>query len=161
VSGHHPEKAHSPRAPSGSYWLVATFLLLWGLAYAWLVLNTFVLASAEDIRSLVENGVILPEYADYIQRLPSWVIAITAVTAVTRLGGAFALLLRHRWAVPLYAISMACVCVIFLRGFVFANVTSVIRPSQIAVEALFFSLSVFALWFSVHAKRSPARTGMR
>ncbi len=134
--------------PPPWYWPVAGFLFLWGLAYAWLTLFSFVLADPDDWAELVAAGRVLPEYVEYIGRIPGWVIATTAVAAITRLGGAIGLLLRRSWAAPVYALSLVCVFVIMFRGFVLADVATVIRTSQIWVEALFMALSLFAAWFA-------------
>lgn len=138
--------------PTIWFWVISAALLSWGLAYAFLVLFTFVLSSPEDWAELAANGVIRQEYADYIARIPLWVIAMTVIVAVTRLLGAICLLLRRSWALPLYAASMILVFVIMYRGFVLANVASVIRNSQIGVEILFIALSIFAVWFARRAK---------
>jgi hypothetical protein len=138
--------------PSVGYWVVSSTLLLWGLAYAFLVIFTFVLSSTEDWAELVASGVIRQEYADYIARIPAWVIAVTEIVAVTRLLGAVALLFRRSWAFPVYVASMILVFIIMYRGFVLANVASVIRSSQVGVEILFIALSIFAVWFAHRAK---------
>lgn len=138
--------------PPSWYWAIAGFLFLWGSAYAWLTLFSFVLADASDWANLVEEGRILPEYVEYIGRIPNWIIATTAVAALARLGGAIGLLVRRSWAAWLYAISLVCVVVIMFRGFVLADVASVIRTSQIWVEALFMALSIFAAWFAFRMK---------
>ena len=138
--------------PTVWYWTISTALLFWGSAYAFLVMFTFVLSSPEDWAELVASGVIRQEYADYIARIPSWVITTTVVVAVTRLLGAAGLLLRRSWALPIYAASMILVFVIMYRGFVLANVASVIRRSQVGVEILFIGLSIFAVWFAWRAK---------
>ena len=139
--------------PEWWFWTVAGILLLWGLAYTWLTFFSFVLADADDWAAMVEKGRILPEYVEYIARIPPWVIGLTAITAVTRLGGAIGLVLCQRWSVWAYAVSLVCVVVIMFRGFVLADVASVIRTSQIWVEAVFMSLSIFALWFAIRMVR--------
>ena len=135
-----------------AYWSIVAFLLVWGIAYAGLSFFSFVLATPQDWARMVEKGRILPEYVDYIARIPNWVIATTAIAAFTRLFGAVALVLRKTWAVSMYSISLACVVVIMFRGFVLADVASVIRTSQVWVEALFMGLSIFAVWFSLRCK---------
>jgi len=138
--------------PPTYYWVISAVLFIWGAAYAWLALFSFALATPDDWANMIANDRILPEYADYIARIPAWVVAITAIAAFTRLFGALCLLFRRSWAVLLYSISLACVVVIMFRGFVFADVASVIRDSQIGVEALFMALSIFAVWFSRKAR---------
>lgn len=140
--------------PEWWYWLIAGFLLLWGLAYAGLSLFSFVFADSDDWAAMVRNGRILPEYVDYIARIPGWVIALTFLAAATRLGGAIGLLLCARWSVWVYGLSLVCVVIIMFRGFALADVASVIRTSQIWVEALFMGLSIFAVWFAQRMVRA-------
>jgi hypothetical protein len=111
----------------------------------------YLFAGEEHWAGLVAEGRILPEYADYIARIPQWVTLVTLCAAITRLTGAIGLVLRRRWSSILYGISLACVVVIMFRGFVLADAVSVIRPSQVWVEALFLGLSLFALGFSLRA----------
>ncbi len=131
-----------------SYWLISGFLLLWGLAYGGLVVFTFALATPEHFQALVEEGRIRAEYAQYIAQIPLWAIIATLLVAITRLAGGCALFLRRRWAVPCYAVSLVVVVTLMFRAFVFADVAAVIRPSQIALEAGFLALSVFAPWWA-------------
>ncbi|MEM1231858.1 MAG: hypothetical protein AAGI15_15050 [Pseudomonadota bacterium] len=130
------------------YWLISGFLFLWGLAYAALVIFTFGLATPEHWQGLVQEGRIRAEYAQYIAQIPTWAIIATLLAAITRLAGGCALLLRRRWAAPCYAVSLLLVATLMFRAFVFADVTEVIRPSQIALEAGFLALSVFAPWWA-------------
>lgn len=138
----------------GFHWLVTGFLLLWGLAYAGLVVFTFGLSTPEHWAALVVEGRITAAYADYIARIPGWVVVITAVAALTRLLGAIALLLRSARALHLYAVSLALVVVIMFRGFVLADVASVIQSSQVALEIAFLLISVFAVWYARKQTRS-------
>lgn len=139
---------------SGSHWLVTGILLVWGLAYAGLVVFTFGLSTPEHWAALVAEGRITAAYADYIAAIPGWVVAITAIAALTRLLGAIALLLRSARALHFYAVSLALVVVIMFRGFVLADVASVIRSSQVLLEFVFLLISVFAVWYARNQTRS-------
>ncbi len=141
----------APDSPGRVYWLVSSALLLWSLAYAWLVINTFFVATPEYFEALVTAGTILPGYSDYVQHLPSWVIAITCLKAATRVAGAAALMLRSRQAFTFFAWSLVIVLVIFTRGFLFEGVASVERPVQLFLELFFFAMSIFAVWYAARA----------
>ena len=130
------------------YWCIAGFLFLWGAAYAGLVVFSFFVATPEHWASLVSQGRIKPEYATYISEIPGWVILITVFAALTRLLGGAALLIQKAWALPLYGVSLCLVIVIMFRGFVLADVASVIRGSQIVLEFAFLMISVFAVWYA-------------
>lgn len=84
----------------------------------------------------------------YIGEIPTWVIGITLVAALSRLFGGVALLMHNSWALPSYGVSFILVVIIMFRGFVLADVASVIRGSQIALEIAFLALSGFAVWCS-------------
>lgn len=140
--------------PKWWFWIIAGILLLWAVAYAWLTFFSFVLADAGDWSAMVDKGYILPEYVDYIGRIPFWAVGLTAIAAVTRLAGAAGLVLRKRWSTWAYGLSLFCVIIIMFRGFVLADITSVIRTSQIWVEALFMGLSLFAYGFSLRMSKS-------
>jgi hypothetical protein len=131
-----------------SHWLVTGFLLLWGIAYAGLVFFTFGISTPDHWAALVSEGRITAGYAGYISEIPGWVVVITVIAALTRLFGAICLLLRKHWALLLYGVSLCCVSVIMIRGFVLADVASVIRGSQIVLEFVFLLISVFAVWYA-------------
>ena len=145
-------------SPDWWFWLVAACLFVWGLAYAGLSLFSFVFADSRDWAAMIREGRILPEYVDYISRIPGWVIGLTFLAAATRLGGALGLLLCARWSVWAYGLSLCCVVIIMFRGFVLADVLSVIRTSQVWVEALFMALSIFAFWFALRMSRAGVLT---
>ncbi|MFK8015692.1 MAG: hypothetical protein AB8G17_09660 [Gammaproteobacteria bacterium] len=79
---------------------------------------------------------------------------MTVLAALTRLGGAIALMAQHALALPIYSASLAVVALLMFRGFALADVASVIRPSQVALEAAFFALSVLAVWFAFAGTRN-------
>lgn len=137
--------------PGKFHWFLAWAMLLWGLGYAALVAEAFFLFKPEDFDRLVTAGMILPGYSDYVQHLPPWVIAVSLFKAATRIGGAIGLLLRKSWAITMYLLSLASVCIIFFRGFLRENIASVESSSQISFEAVFFVLSLFVVVYSVRA----------
>ncbi len=132
------------------HWLVTLLLFTWGAAYVALVAFSFFVASPADWSSLVSEGRITAEYAQYIWQIPGWVIAFSCAAAATRFIGAVALVLRSAWAYPVYVVSLVLVVVIMFRGFVLAGVARVISPDQIALEIIFLGLSVFAAVYAYH-----------
>ena len=135
------------------HWLITVFLLLWGCAYAGLVTFSFFLASPEHWSRLVSEGRISAEYASYIAEIPTWVIVITCAAALTRLLGAVALVCFNVLAGPLCGLSLLLVAVIMFRGFVLAEVATVISKDQIVLEIVFLLLSVLALLYSFYARQ--------
>jgi hypothetical protein len=135
--------------PTRSYWVVSTLLLLWALGYAALIAEAFFVFRPEDFDRLVNAGMILPGYSDYVHELPHWIVALSIFKAVTRLAGSISLLLRRRWAVSMYSLSLAISCLIFFRGFLLDHRADFEAPAQIGFDVLFFILSVYALYFAL------------
>ena len=131
-----------------SYWIFSVFLFVWGLAYAGLVIFTFVVSTPSHWQSLIAEGRITAQYAEYIANIPTWVVLTTFLAATSRLLGGFGLLAQKAWAFPAYAVSLLLVLILMFRGFVLADVASVIRTSQIWLEAGFLLLSVAAVWWA-------------
>lgn len=138
-------------SPPRSYWVISGLLLLVGIGYAALVAEAFFLFTPDDFDRLVTVGAILPGYSDYVQHLPSWIVALSVCKAVARILGGIGLLLRKSWAITMYIVSFSASCVIFFRGFLLEGVASVERPSQVGLEAFFFALSIYAVWFAVRS----------
>ena len=130
------------------FWCISLFLLLWALAYLGLVTFTVFNATLDHKAALVSEGRIKAEYAAYISEIPQWAIWTTVVAALTRLFGGVALLMHKSLAFPLYGISIFLVAVIMFRGFVLADVASVIRGSQVVLEIGLLLISIFAVWFA-------------
>ena len=133
--------------PSISFWVVSIALLLWGLGGASIYVAYFV-ETPQEFALTAEAAENRQAYADYISNIPAWAIAVGIIAAATRLFGAIALLMRRDWALPLYSISVLFFLVALFRAFVLANVASVMSASHIAVEFVFLTLSIFAVWFT-------------
>jgi len=137
--------------PTVGYWIIAFILLLWGVGYVVLIAEAFFIMRPQDFDRLVNAGMILPGYDDYVQHLPQWIVLLTLFKGFTRLAGAVALLLRRRWAVTLYSMSLLTSCLIFFRGFVLDSRATFEGPAQIGLDVVFFFLSVYAAYFAIAA----------
>ncbi|WOJ94690.1 hypothetical protein R0135_05860 [Congregibacter variabilis] len=137
---------------SRRYWLASGLLLLWGLGYALLIAEALYIMRPSDFDRLVNAGMILPGYGDYVQQLPPWIVGLTLFKASSRILGAIGLLLRKRWAVTMYGLSLAVSCLIFFRGFLLDNRGAYEAPGLIGLDVLFFCVSVYALYFAAVAR---------
>lgn len=136
------------------FWLISGFLFFWGVAYGGLVIFTVFIATPDHWATLVSEGRIKAEYVVYIGEIPVWAIGVTLIAALTRFCGGVALLMRSNFAFPLYGFSLFLVIVIMFRGFVLADVTSVIRQSQVILEFGFILISGFAVWYAHTSARN-------
>ncbi len=133
--------------PSVSFWVISVALMLWGLAGASIYVAYF-FETPEEFAQTAETAANRQAYADYVSNIPYWAIAIGIIAAATRLFGAIGLLLRRAWALPLYIVSVVFFLCALFRGFVLANVSSVMSGPHIVVEIVFLALSIFGIWFA-------------
>lgn len=119
---------------------------------------TFVLASPEQLASIVEDRNHKDAYADYVRQFSVFSIAINVSIATTRFLGALTLLMRKSWSVLFFSISLALFGVTLIRGFIFGNAAEVMGPSHIFIEIIMLTLSVFAVVFAIIMKRKGVLT---
>lgn len=77
------------------------------LSFLWNALGTFVIVSAQQGSHMDMDA---NEIAYYAAQAP-WFVAVVDVALVAAMLGALALLLRNRWALHLYALSVAAIVV--------------------------------------------------
>ncbi len=94
------ERPAPARAP-WHLWLVGILSLLWNASGAWTIIS----AQSGAPMDMDAN-----EIAYYAAQAP-WFVALTNVVLVSAILAAIALLLRSRWAVHLYALSIAGIAV--------------------------------------------------
>lgn len=133
--------------PPRWYWVVAVLALLWMLfgVLAWCM-------------DLMSDPASMTQLSDAQRQLyssrPQWLFAVYAVAIFSGLLGAIGLLLRKRWATPLFALSLVAVVVQFAYTFFAMHAIEVLGAAQ----ALPFPLVIFAIalalwWFSGFARK--------
>ena len=94
------EKPATPKAP-WHLWLVGILSLLWNASGAWTIM------SAQSGAPMDMDATEIAYYAAQ----PPWFVAVTDVVLISAILAAVALLLRSRWAVHLYGLSIAGIVV--------------------------------------------------
>ncbi len=82
-------------------WVVGVLSLLWNASGAW------VFVQAQTGAAMDMDAAEIAYYAEQ----PGWMVVLTDLAFATAILAAFALLLRSRWAVRLYAFSIAAIIV--------------------------------------------------
>ena len=141
----------SESAPSITFWVIASILLLWSMGGTSIYVAYF-LETPQEFALTAETATNRDAYAEYIGNIPHWAIAVGIVAAVARLLGAIALLLRSAWALPFYLVSLPFFLIALYRACVLADVAKVMSMGHIATEVVFVALSIFAIWFAYKFK---------
>lgn len=133
--------------PPTWYWVVSILALLWMLfgAVMWwmdLMMDPAALAQMSEAQQQL-----------YASR-PQWLFVVYAVAIFSGLLGSIGLLLRKRWATPLFLLSLVAIVVQF--GYIFIAMRAVELLG--AAEAVSFPVVIFAIgaglwWLSGHARK--------
>ena len=94
-------KAKSDRRPPASFWIVAVISLPW---HAFGVYD-FIMTNSRDTGYLANFP---PELINYLDAMPIWALAAWALTVGGALAGSLLLLLRSRFAVHAFFLSLVC-----------------------------------------------------
>jgi len=137
----------SPIKPPAGYWIISLLALLWMLfgVFAWWA----------DLRM---DEAALAQFSEAQQQLfrdrPQWIFILYAVAIFSGLLGALGLLLRKRWAVAVFWLSLLAIVVQF--GYVLFGMDAIGRlgvAEAVPFPLLIATIGVFLLWFASRAKR--------
>lgn len=127
--------------------LAAVLLLLWGIAGC--------VAFYSQTRFGADA---IPGATDYDRRLfaslPTWFSVVYGVAVGGGVLGALGLLVRSRWAVTSFAISLVAVVIQFGWTFLATDLLAVKGPAEtVPFPMLIIALAAFQLWLARHGRR--------
>ncbi len=130
-------------------WVVGVVALLWNAmgALDYTMTETRNAAYMKDFTA---------EQLAYFYSFPKWVVATWALSVWGGVAGSVALLLRSRWAVPIFTLSLATMAMTFTHNFVFTDGLAVMGGAT----ALAFTAAIIAVGIAlVFYSRWVARKG--
>lgn len=124
--------------------VVAIVALLWNLLGC--------LAFFSDLRLSPDDLARLPEaqQALYAAR-PGWAVVATAVAVFGGVLGSIGLLLRRKWAFPVFVLSLLGILVQDFGLFVLADGATLAGPVAVAMQAIVLAVGIGLVWFSRRA----------
>ena len=131
-----------------SYWVVAILALLWNLAgVAMFCLQ--VTMDADAIAALPA-----PQREVY-EATPAWLNAAFGVAVVAGLLGAIGLVLKKRWAVSLFLLSLVAVLVQIAAAYAVTPAWAAYGPTGLVMPVVVTAIAAFLWWYA----RSAAAKG--
>jgi hypothetical protein len=127
-------------------WVVGIVSLLWNAAGAWTIM------SAQSGAPMDMDATEIAYYAAQ----PAWLTAVTDAVLISAILAAFALLLRSRWAVHLYGLSVAGIVV--ASGYDISAGTALLLQDQgwLILDIVTTSLAVLQLAYAMAMRRRGA-----
>ncbi|WP_031341631.1 hypothetical protein [Novosphingobium lindaniclasticum] len=93
-----------------------------------------------------------PEMIDWLDNAPSWTIVTWALGVWGGLAGALLLLLRSRWAVAAFTISLLGLAVNQIYPFVSDVPAMLTSPASIGITLVIWVLALFLLWYALRLR---------
>jgi len=130
--------------PNLVYWIIAVIAVIWNLMG--------VIAYLGQAYMTDEAKMLLPE-ADraYRENIPAWAIAAFAIAVFSGFFGAIGLLLKKKWATPLFIISLLGILVQLLYNLILSNSMEVYGPGGLIMPIMVVVIGVVLVWYSKKA----------
>lgn len=136
-----------PLSRPTAFWVVAVLALLWnavGVVMFFMQVNM-----PPDALAAMPAA----QRAVY-EATPSWLNAVFAVAVFAGLLGAVGLLLRRRWAIALFALSLAAIVAQMLLAYTVTPAWEGYGPTGLVMPVLLVAIGAFLFWY---ARRAAAR----
>ncbi|MEW2919822.1 hypothetical protein AB1A65_00015 [Muricauda sp. ANG21] len=123
------------------FWIMSVIALLWNLMGVFNYLNQ------------AFNQVAILESFDQAQReafegIPAWATAAFAIAVFAGLAGSIGLLLRKKWARPLFVISLIAAVAQFIHWLFVSGAVEAFGPSTYAMPIIVVIIGLYLIFFS-------------
>lgn len=127
--------------PPISFWIMSVIALLWNLMGVFNYLNQ------------AFNQVAILESLDQAQRevfegIPAWATAAFAIAVFSGLAGSIGLLLRKKWARPLFIVSFIAALAQFINWLFISDAVEAFGPSTYTMPILVLLIGLYLIFFS-------------
>ncbi len=131
---------NSINKPTPAFWIIGIAALIWNIMGVAAYLG----------QAYMTDGILgaLPENEQiYYNNIPAWVTAAFAIAVFAGLIGCVALLLRKKWAVTLFVLSLFAVLIQFIYNFFIQDYMEV-TVSKSMMPIVVIGIAVFLIWYS-------------
>lgn len=132
---------NSTNKPPIWYWIISVLALIWNGAGVMAYLGRAFMTD-ELIAQLPKE-----QQAEFLVEYPSWYIAAFALAVFSGLLGCIALLIRKKWAHPLFIVS--ALGAIIQHTYIFMNVE--MTPTGMVMPIMVILVCLFLIWFAKNA----------
>ncbi len=129
-----------PKAPM-HLWIVGVLALLWNFMGAF-----DYLATQLKLESYMGN--FSEEQLEYFYGIPAWAVSGWAIAVWIGLVGTVGLLLRRKWSVMAFAISLAGLAISSIYTLFLSNGLEINGTTGIIMTVVIFVVSIFLVWYS-------------
>jgi len=122
-------------------WIVGVLSLLWNAVGAF-----DYLATKLELESYM--GAFTPEQLDYFYAFPVWMTVFWALAVWSAVAGSIGLLLRKRWTVCAFGISVVSMVMTTIYNFGLSNGAEIMGSTGVIFSVIIWVLSLLLLWYA-------------
>jgi uncharacterized membrane protein len=130
--------------PGTAFWIIAVIALIWNIMGVMAYLGQAYMT--DDEKALLPEA----ERALYSD-IPAWATAAFAFAVFGGLLGAIAILLRKKWATPLFIISLLGILVQMIYNFFISGAMDVYGPGGMIMPVMVLIIGFFLVYYSKKA----------
>jgi hypothetical protein len=93
-----------------------------------------------------------PEVIAFVEAMPAWVQAAWAIGVWFSVIGSVLMLIRSRWAVPAFALSLAGLAASNAYQWIVGMPPSMTQPAMLAITGMIWVILIFLLWYTNRAR---------
>lgn len=136
----------TPIKPKAGFWIIGVIALLWNIMGVFQYLSTTLLKEEME-QALTEEQLAL------MSGLPSWYTGVFAIAVFSGLLASLLLLLRRKWAVSLFLISMLAVIVQMGYWLFATDAMEVYGTEAVVMPAIVIIVAIFLYFYSKGAAK--------
>jgi hypothetical protein len=129
-----------PKAPV-HLWIVGVLALLWNFMGAFDYLAT-------QLKLESYMGSFSEEQLEYFYGIPAWAVSGWAIAVWIGLVGTVGLLLRRKWSVMAYVISLAGLAISSIYTLILSDGLKIMGGTGTIMTVLIWVISIFLVWYS-------------
>lgn len=124
-------------------WVVGILSLLWNAAGAYTIMS----AQAGRLEGIAADE------AAYYAAQPTWFAALTDIALLSAIAAAAALLLRSKWAVELFILSIVCIAVTACYDLAMGTSRMFSNTGALVATLAIWVLAVLQLWYAASMRK--------
>ena len=134
----------APTKPTTAFWIISVLALLWNLMGVWAYIDHVTMTSETLLAKPIE------EQALYTN-VPAWATAAFAIAVWGSTLGSILLLVRKRWATPVFVIAFAGIIVQMVHQLFISKSIEVYGPGGAVMPVMIILIGAYLIWYSRNA----------
>ena len=136
---------HSNRIPK-SYWIISVIATIWNAMGFYTFFTEYNLWKNPEARE--SFGELAAQYGPIYDATPGWIYVVFAVAVATGLLGSIGLLLKKKWSILFFLISLIAVLIQFSHNVLATNLIEVMGASAVVMPLVVIAIAAYLFYYA-------------